>query len=401
MVFKRLKYLKLTDILVNMIFFVYFFVNLFTSEVFYFFDPLRYSLSIICSILCCFFILLRKTKLNVITLVYVVFMITTTIGQYWQIQNFGTIYLSVYFRKLLLIPVIIYLNSEKKSNIFHFFIKLNLFHIFVSLFLFFKNVDSFGRFNSTFAHPNYYAAYCLLVITICFLLYRSKDISINSMIVLISINLFFIVASGSRTTAAITAIIIFYNLLNFRIKKKYLFFLYSLMIIVAFLLLFFSISYADYLDNLRIFNLDYGVGENRVNSFQWRLLKWKYTFESWNTPFKIFFGTGTQGDMFFQYIGFPLHNEYLRFLFNYGIFGTLFIFIMTVLYIKKLICLDSDLQNLKIFYVSFLIILLISAFTSNLFLASETYSIYLFFIFSIFYWDKKGDFSNGIINKGS
>ena len=144
-----------------------------------------------------------------------------------------------------------------------------------------------------------------------------------------------------------------------------------------------GLSFGKELLELRIFNLDYGLQyEGQVNSFEWRIIKWKATFAYWNSSiFGIFMGYGSGSEVLYGLKGFTMHNEYLRILFNYGIVGSLACTIFVLRVIKKIRRISQI--NTRKFYYSILIVILIGCLSENVFVAVETNVLFLSLIFSI------------------
>ncbi|MBQ8997536.1 MAG: O-antigen ligase family protein [Clostridium sp.] len=327
----------------------------------------------------------RKIKLNLRRdlflkfLMYMSFTIIPTLVLYLTTNNKEI--LSAYIRMWFMIPIIGYLYFFKTVNLIKGFIKYSLLINTLGIISILINPNSFGRIQGIFSHPNFYSFY-LLIIIICIFRYMDNN-KVNNKIgwIYIAINIFMIVSAGSKTALIILIVILGYRY-NLQLKNKSIFIKIPIYIFTFFILIFLIWSMKDSISNLRVFNLNYGLESYQVNSFEWRILKWKNTFEHWDSSILgMLFGYGYKSELLYGFKGFVMHNEYLRVIFNSGIIGTILMINFIFTLVKQI--LNIDAIYIRNFYVSILITLIIGAFSENIFLASETALAYLSIIFSI------------------
>jgi len=182
------------------------------------------------------------------------------------------------------------------------------------------------RLKSTFSHPNIFAFY--LVLNISLLFYRLKTSMLRasaparwSFILYMLLLLSMLVLTKTRSAwAGCFVIFVVYGTL---FERKYLLYL-----LLAPLLVLLIPSVRDRL-------LDLGSGNEyvqyaKLNSFAWRLLMWQSSFE-WMTAAKSVFGYGLNSFKYYSPIFFPLagktnfgaHSTYVQWFFEAGIVGVM------------------------------------------------------------------------------
>ncbi|UPO87343.1 O-antigen ligase family protein [Niallia sp. Man26] len=278
-------------------------------------------------------------------------------------------------RVLLFAPLFL-LIVIKRFDYRNYFIFFSLVFSFIALIQMAQLTET-GRVTSLFYHSNFYSIY--IVILIIFLLEKivftkSKRIKIfYSAYILLNI-IIVLLGTGSRTSFAIIIMLILYSIISWsKNKLKSLF--YFLGMILSSVVLF--IIFKDRLFETRIFNLSYGnVYSNQEDSFTWRIGRWESGIEGWlNTPFitKIF-GTGWETSAYLDksYYGYAMHNEYLRMLMEFGGVGFLvFLFVIISLFVIGI----RNFRKQGNFSLTLIMItILISCFTENIFIASESFA---------------------------
>lgn len=322
----------------------------------------------------------KKNDIYIKLLIYMSFSIVSTISLCWGGRNKDII--SAYMRVWMMLPILLYIWTSVNLNIIRKFISYSILINLINIIYMIKGTNEFGRVQGIFSHPNFYSFYIIFII-ICVLYYIDTG-RINKKIYYpyIAINIFMLAASGSKTAVLILFIIIIYQLKR---KMKYKSMNYNVMMVI-FILAITSITifcFNESIKELRIFNVNYGLVENQINSFDWRVLKWKETFKVWEyNKVGMILGHGYRSELYYGGIkGFSMHNEYLRVLFNAGILGAFIMFNLLVGIVIKIFKIDN--YRKRTFYVSILILIAIGSFTENLFVASETCLTYLAVIYSI------------------
>ncbi|WP_338631216.1 O-antigen ligase family protein [Clostridium baratii] len=309
-------------------------------------------------------------------------MLMTIPGAIFMLGNEFSIELfSTYARMWLLVPIITYIYFFIEINkLLKAFVKYSLLINVIGLIQIISNVHEFGRIQNVFSHPNFYAFYLIIVVLAIIYFIKIKFIKFKTGLILILFNLLMIIAAGSKTAIIAFMAAIIYIFYKYIIKSnKYL--RIPILIITILGVIFLIVIFKDKFSELRIFNLDYGLKENQINSFEWRILNWKSKFSVWeNSIFGIVFGYGWGSETLYGFKGFAMHNEYLRILFEYGIIGCICIFIFAKRFFYNIMRLKSE--NLKSFYISFIIIIIVGAMAENIFVAVETLVLYIGIIFS-------------------
>jgi O-antigen ligase len=182
------------------------------------------------------------------------------------------------------------------------------------------------RLQSTFSHPNILAFY--LVLNISLLLYRIKTSVANASnakqwALFLYMALLFALLMLTKTRSAWAACFVIFAVYGAMFERKYLLYL-----LAAPLLALLIPSVRDRL-------LDLGSGNEyvqyaKLNSFAWRLLLWKSSFD-WMSPVNSIFGYGLNAFKQYSPTFFPLagktnfgaHSTYVQWFFETGIVGVM------------------------------------------------------------------------------
>lgn len=361
------------------------FLNLFCSNSFI--SKSKYIIYGIISLLCLLKIVENRRKIIVnpktdLGMYFFIFMLISIFPIfYWDFTDKFNDIISAYIRVWLMVPILLYISYFKNLNIPKAIVNYSYLINLISFFDLLNNIDKFGRIHSIFSHPNFYAFYLIIVIISIIHEITIKQIDIKVGTIYIIFNLFMIISAGSKTSLIAISIALLYTYRNY-IKKRNLLFriLFTSVVCIIFMIIFYKVK--DNLINYRIFNIDYGVQANQVDSFSWRLLNWKAKFQSWDDNiFGIIFGYGIGSEILYDFKGFAMHNEYLRILFDCGILGLSIITCFGIKVVKQINKIINPEDN--IFLKSILIIIIIGSFSENLFVATETCILYLSIIFSV------------------
>lgn len=182
------------------------------------------------------------------------------------------------------------------------------------------------RLQSTFSHPNIFAFY--LVLNISLVIYRLKTSFVNAahakrwalflyMLVLLALLIL------TKTRSAWAACFVIFAVYGAMFERKYL--LYLLLTSLLALLI----------PSVRDRLLDLGSGNEyvlyaKLNSFAWRVLLWKSSLD-WMSPVNSIFGYGLNAFKHYSPVFFPLagntnfgaHSTYVQWFFETGIVGVI------------------------------------------------------------------------------
>jgi O-antigen ligase len=220
------------------------------------------------------------------------------------------------------------------------------------------------RLEGTFGHPNIFAFYLALQITMVLYLFKSGAVRIpNNIKQLLSAYLpvLLILLSLTKTRSAWIACALIFLIYGIRLDRRYL--IYLVTISIAFLLV---PSLSERLSDLGEGNINEDYA--RLNSFAWRKLLWQAALE-WVARRPIL-GHGLESFKFYLDRFFPLpleegtsfdaHNVYIQVLFETGAIGLLsFIWIFVVLSIRLLRGYRLDKPGLTIILTLVIIYLLV------------------------------------------
>lgn len=248
------------------------------------------------------------------------------------------------------------------------------------------------RVQSTFPHPNSYAFYLVLVISLTFYLYKTKVlISINPVIKRI-LPIYILVLVGllimTKTRSAWVACYLFFLLYGLFFERKFLFILFFMSVAALFI--------PDVQDRLLDLQkgTDFGAsGYAKLNSYAWRK---KYWADAINWMSKSHYLTGYGVSSFLHYspefgmanafskqnIEINAHSVYVQLFFELGILGVLsFIFLMYA-HIKNLYAIYQKNKLLVFTAIVLFVEYLFESYSDNL-LDYLIYNWYLWFFFGL------------------
>lgn len=220
------------------------------------------------------------------------------------------------------------------------------------------------RMRSTFPHPNPFAPYLVLIITVCFYIYKSKITYIGKGLSRL-IPIYILVLLGmlimTKTRSGWVTCYLFFFLYAFLHERKYLF----LIIAAPFIALLIPDVQDRILDLTKDNNLG-ASGYGHLNSYAWRLKIWSDSI-GWMSPSRYLTGYGlfsfthfsTSFGMAnaFQMQDFEInaHNIYVQLFFELGILGLVSFLFLIFQVFKKLL----SIYKLNKFLIFTVIIILL------------------------------------------
>lgn len=182
------------------------------------------------------------------------------------------------------------------------------------------------RIASTFSHPNIFAFYLVLIITLSFYFIKSKVSYISpsmKRLLPLYIILMIVLLLFTKTRSAWVACFVFFALYGLLYERKYLLFVIAAP--------FVALLIPEMQD--RIIDLTQGnevVTYGTLNSYAWRKYIWESSL-SWMQPSHYFLGYGLESFMHYSLEFFPLagdketgaHNVYVQLIFDTGVVGML------------------------------------------------------------------------------
>ena len=257
--------------------------------------------------------------------------------------------------------------------------------------------SSGGRIFGTFSHPNIFAFYLVLIVSLSFYVLKTDFLKFTPKFILLTKYIFFsslIFLLLTKTRSAWISVIfifLFYGVIN---DRKYLLYIFLAILISLFVPevqnRVFDIFSGDSVDNL-------AYGES-LNSYAWRKIVWLASFEYiLNNPL---FGHGY--DTFSYYFldffpleedkGFDAHNTYVQIAFDMGFIGVFFFLVLFLFLFRRLYLYSSfDKKGGSIFMALIISYLLVGYSDNMLFYLSFNWYFWFFFG-SIFF------FTNNYIN---
>lgn len=346
----------------------------------------KYYIYIVISLLCILKIVINIKNINIkikndLVIRYIIFIFITLLSNVcFYYEGINTI-IDPYIRLILLLPILVYIYLDKNIDFIQSLIKYSFIINIIGILEIIKDINNFGRIKACFSHPNFYAFYLVILFISIIYSIEKKSIRRRTGILYICINILLILAAGSKTALISLSIVCLYRYRKYLLNKNLLVKILIILISIAAIFLIYY-NFKDDLVGLRTFNINYGLENNQINSFDWRLMNWKLKFIDWKESwFGIFFGYGWGSEVLYGIKGSPMHNEYLRILFNTGIVGMIAIINISFLIHKKInsILLESE----KKFFISIILIIIVGSLSENLFVAVETTNLFLALIFSI------------------
>jgi hypothetical protein len=188
------------------------------------------------------------------------------------------------------------------------------------------------RLQSTFPHPNTLAPYLVLVITVCFYLYKTKHKLISSTLIKF-LPFYILVLLGlvlmTKTRSAWVACYLFFGLYALLYERKLLF----VMILAPFIALLIPDVQERVMDLAR--DNDFGAnGYGRLNSYAWRKQIWTNAI-NWMSETRYLFGYGVSSFIHYstefgmanafekQKFEINAHSVYVQMFFELGILGVI------------------------------------------------------------------------------
>ena len=243
------------------------------------------------------------------------------------------------------------------------------------------------RISSTFAHPNVFAFYLVLMISVGFYFYISKVTYLASYVrKVIPLYIFIMLALllMTKTRSAWAACFAFFTLYAIVYDRKYLIFI-CLAPVVAFFI-------PDIRD--RFMNLAQGnevINYSQLNSYAWRKLIW-HDGLTWMHPGHYFFGYGLESFKYHSIDFFTMagganagaHSVYVQLFFETGVLGVL-AFIWVHFRVATLLAPFYQQNKLMIFSgIMFILEFATEAYSDNM-LAYLSFNWYLWFVLGAAY----------------
>jgi O-antigen ligase len=241
---------------------------------------------------------------------------------------------------------------------------------------------------STFTHPNFFAFYLVIVLSVILFVLRSKLTAVSTrarsaLLIYIPTILILIVLTGARGAWVATAIVvlIYAGMLDRR-------FLICLVLVP---LIPYLPGVEERLQDLQSGNVD--VGYARLNSYAWRELLWDSTLDWLKanlTPISFFFGNGLESFEHYMPEFFPrvgqqrtgAHNVFLQVFFEMGFFGLVTyvsLFVVLLWKLKRGYTLD---KAGTIMMMSVMVAYLVSSYSENM-LDSLVVDWYFWFVMGV------------------
>lgn len=243
------------------------------------------------------------------------------------------------------------------------------------------------RISSTFSHPNAFAFYLVLMISLSFYFYKSKEFKIpvflrRTLPVYISVMLSLLILTKTRSAWA--SCFAFFAIYAFLYERKYLTFVF-LAPVIAFMIPSVRDRFMDLAQGNEIVNY------SQLNSYAWRKLLWLSSIQFMDFN-RYLFGYGLEAFKhysldFFALAGGkerPAHSVYVQLFFDAGAFGLL-TFIWLHARVGQLLMRFYMQNKLMIFSaIMFLLEFALNAYSDNM-LAILSYDWYLWFILGAAY----------------
>lgn len=350
------------------------------------------------------FLIIFKEHINILSLIknkqnlfFTMFMICTVLASINLIYNDLDIFLkyktqyirmwTYYFIYINMYIVILKYGNTITDRIINIILissiipnLIGLIQLKVSIFTTIISEQGTYRIGSTFAHPNFYGYFlCIVIIA---LLYKIKNKNSKILIIYMIVNLFLLVKTESRTTLFLSIFIIMINIFR-KINKSNS----KLKIpIIIVLILIGIITFIFLINNDAIVNSRFNLKvDDNMGSFNWRVMKWITSIEYWiKNPVSVMFGLGWMTSFVYTsnilYVGYAMHNEFIRILFETGLVG-FFSYIAFLFYVFKDIITLNNKCKLKNFFRDIYILFIIGSLTGNLLGVPEN-TMYFFLIFA-------------------
>lgn len=252
----------------------------------------------------------------------------------------------------------------------------------------FSSQESEGfRINSTFSHPNIFAFYLVLMISLGFYFFKAK-VSYFSVFIRKTLPVYILIMLGllvlTKTRSAWVACFAFFTLYALIYERKYL--IYILIApIIGFMIPEIRDRFMDLVQGNEVVNY------SKLNSYAWRKLMWTSGLNFMDTS-HYFFGYGLEAfrhysvDFFAMSEGFQInaHSVYVQLIFETGGFG-LAAFIWLHFRVGQLLIPFYKHNKLMVFSaIMFLLEFALDAYSDNM-LAYLSFNWYLWFVLGAAY----------------
>lgn len=263
-----------------------------------------------------------------------------------------------------------------------------------NIFTIINSVEGQRRIGSTFSHPNFYAFY--IVIVIMCLLYKKNSVTKKTyrifVYIYIIINVFLLIFTYARTPMIVIIAMMFISLAEYAVSKHN----NLTVVIISYSVAAFSLIIYFVLNSDLFLSSRFNISENG-SSFVWRLGMWSSAMSYWSKNIiYILIGCGwvTSKELVkgIAYEGLNMHNEFLRLIFDTGIFGFIYYFTFFIKLINKTY--KSNISKInKVLLRNLTILFLIGCSNDNILVAPEDciYIIILFIaVYAESYWRNYG-----------
>lgn len=245
----------------------------------------------------------------------------------------------------------------------------------------FRSSNGF-RINSTFSHPNIFAFYLVLMISISFYFIKSK-VTYLPIYVRRTLPFYIFVLLGllvmTKTRSAWISCFAFFILYALFYERKYLIYI-LLTPLIAFIFPEVGGRLLDLTQGNEVINY------SKLNSYAWRKLIWQDGL-SWMEPSHYFFGYGLDSFKYFSTDFFslssgehhPAHSVYVQLLFETGIFGLLSFIWLLIKMIRLLLPYYKENKLLIFSSILFVTEFAVSSISDNM-LDYLSFNWYLWFV---------------------
>jgi O-antigen ligase len=228
----------------------------------------------------------------------------------------------------------LYAATLSKRVILLLFKAIILFFIF-SLPLAIYQINVIGRYQNIFAHANHFS-YVLMICIYFIIKHKVFSKSIRPMIIFIML-VSLLLASSTGAILTLLGLLIYHY---FSITKRNFFkFAFSFLVLASVIIaISFTEKISAQIGSLQYLDIDFIQEKAKYyspgghGSFVWRLVYWLQILQNFleNSSVVLFFGEGidtlTKDNYLYSFMYTDPHNDYLKVLVEFGIFGLLFLF---------------------------------------------------------------------------
>lgn len=324
-----------------------------------------------------------KTKLIPQFLIYMIFLLNSIISSFMSpvVMESSKFLLRQAFFLVLIIIIMNYKMTLKSINkLLKLWFVFSLVPAIIAIFQVvtsngIKIIEDVGNSNLTrgfglTSHPNFLAYYLMMLLIIFSILIFEKKISFNPILFLLFSAIQFIALLLTFSRGALIGLMIGLGLYFFIKKPKQLIYI-PLIIFVVLMVPGVSARFIE------LFDIETLLGDS---SFAWRLANWAKIINIIDGK-TIIFGNGFKSIVY--YVNYAPHNEYIGFLFESGILGTLtfYTFIMSLFFIFKKAYKKNDVHGSYYLVGMILIVVsLIMSLTDNYFTVPSSIFYFWYFI---------------------